>query len=379
MAQGITAVIIDSDTESLNKTVKYIKSLGEQASVEGATTNFEAGFELIHKKRPMCVIMTVDDGQHDVALDRVKMILTRFPRVSIFVVCEDRSAETILSFMRAGVTEYLLKPLSDLDLASALQKLGRLWLVQPPETDDGKIITLFSPKGGVGVTTIALNLAVNIQQLTNQPTILVDLDLNAGDVTTFLNLKAAYTMSDVTANIGKLDRSFLQGVITRHESGIYVLADPQKVEEAVSISGEDVRKVLNLLKTMFKYIILDTEPAYNERTKIAIETSNLLFMVFIMSLPGIRNMQRYLNYLDNAGRVREKIRLVVNRRLKKDEIKPEDAEKVLERPIFWSVPNDYETVMACLNKGVTVSKFDPKSKLNVSIRDLANTTINSLK
>jgi pilus assembly protein CpaE len=379
MAQGITAVIIDSDTESLNKTVKYIKSLGEQASVEGATTSFEAGFELVHKKRPMVVILSIDAGQYDTALERIKTILTRFPRVTIFTVCEDRSAETILAFMRAGVTEYLLKPLSELDLASALQKLGRLWLVRAPEADEGKIITLFSPKGGVGVTTIALNLAVNIYQLTSEPTILVDLDLNAGDVTTFLNLKAAYTMSDVTANIGKLDKSFLQGVITRHESGIYVLADPQKVEEGVSISAADVKKVLSLLKTMFKYVILDTEPAFNERTRTAIEMSNLLFMIFIMSLPGIRNMQRYLNYLDNDGNIKQKIRLIVNRRLKKDEIKPEDAEKVLERPLFWSVPNDYETVMACLNKGVTVSKFDPKSKLNISIRDLASTTINSMK
>jgi pilus assembly protein CpaE len=379
MAQGITAVIIDSNTESLNKTVKYIKSLGDQASVEGATSSFEAGFELVHKKHPMVVILSIDEGQYDTALERIKTILTRFPRVTIFTVCEDRSAETILAFMRAGVTEYLLKPLSELDLASALQKLGRLWLVRAPEADEGKIITLFSPKGGVGVTTIALNLAVSVYQLTNQPTILVDLDLNAGDVTTFLNLKAAYTMSDVTANIGKLDKSFLQGVITRHESGIHVLADPQKVEEGVSISATEVRKVLGLLKTMFKYIILDTEPAFNERTKIAIEMSNLLFMIFIMSLPGIRNMQRYLNYLDNNRDIKEKIRLIVNRRLKKDEIKPEDAEKVLERPLFWSVPNDYDTVMACLNKGVTISKFDPKSKLNISIRDLASTTINSMK
>jgi pilus assembly protein CpaE len=359
--------------------VKYIKSLGEQASVEGATTTFEAGFELIHKKRPMVVIMSVDDGEYDIALDRVKTILSRFPRVSIFAICEDRSSETILRFMRAGVTEYLLKPLSELDLASALQKLGRLWLVKTPEADEGKIITLFSPKGGVGVTTIAINLAVNIHELTSKPTILVELDLNAGDVTTFLNLRAAYTMSDVTSNIGKLDRTFLQSVITKHESGIYVLADPQRVEEAVSISAEDVRKVLTLLKSMFAYIILDTEPAFNDRTKTAIDMSNLLFMVFIMSLPGIRNMQRYLNYLDGFGNVKEKIRLLVNRRLKKDDIKPEDAEKILDRPLFWSIPNDYDTVMACLNKGVTVSKFDPKSKLNLSIKDLASTTINSIK
>ncbi len=379
MAQGITVVIIDSNTESLNRTVKYIKSLGEQASLEGATSSFESGFELIHKRRPMCVIMAIDDAEHDVALERIKTILIRFPRVSIYTICEDRSADTILKYMRAGVTEYLLKPLADLDLTSALQKLGRLWLSRAPEAEDGKIITLFSPKGGVGVTTIAINLAVNIHDITNKPTILVDLDLNAGDVTTFLNLKAAYTMSDATSNINKLDKSFLQGVITRHESGIYVLADPQKVEEGASISATDVRKVLTLLRSMFKYIILDTEPALNERTRTAIEMSNMLFMVFIMSLPGIRNMQRYLTYLDSSGALKDKIRLLVNRRLRKDDIRPEDAEKVLERPIFWSIPNEYDTVMACLNKGVPVGSFEPKSRLNQSIRELASNTINSMK
>ncbi len=372
MPPGISIVIIDNDIESTNNLVKYIKNLGDHASVEGVAANFEGGYELIHKKRPMVVIMEVCDDDLEHSLERIRLILSRFPQVSIFATCPDKSSDIILKVMRAGAAEYLLKPVSEVDLAAALQKLGRLWILKPArEAEVGRIYTLFSPKGGVGVTTISSNLAINILQVTNKPTILVDLDLNAGDITTFLNLKPSYTISDVTLNISRLDKSFLQGVITKHESGIYVLAEPQKVEEGVSISADEIKKVLNLLKTMFKYIVLDTEPVLGERTMAAIEMSDLILMTFVMSLPGIRNMQRCLNYLEKLGVRRDQINLVVNRYLAKGDIKLEDAEKVLNHRISWSIPNDYNVAMACLNKGAPISTFDPKSKLNLAIKELA--------
>ena len=202
------------------------------------------------------------------------------------------------------------------------------------------------------------------------------MDLNAGDVTTFLNMKPSYTISDVTTNISRLDRSFLQGVIARHESGISVLAEPQRVEEAVSISGEDVKKVLSLLKSMFKYIIIDAE-SISTRTNIALEMSDYIFVVFYMSLPGIKNMQRHLTYLSKMGLGRDRVKLIANRVVKKSEIKVEDAEKVLNYPIFWTIPNDYETTMACLNKGVPISVGAPRSQLNISLKDLAKAVIKS--
>ncbi len=203
----------------------------------------------------------------------------------------------------------------------------------------------------------------------------MDLDLNAGDASTFFNIKPTYTISDVTANMSRLDKSFLKGVITRHGSGVHILAEPQRVEEAASILGEDIRKVMGLLRTMFEYIIIDTEAAADGRTMSALEMSDYILLVFVMSLPGIKNMQRYLRYLEGKGFGRDKIKLVVNRYVKKGDIRLEDAEKALNHNVFWSVPNDFESAMACLNKGIPLNMCSPKSKVNTSIKELAETMI----
>ncbi len=181
--------------------------------------------------------LEIKTGELDVCIDRIQMMLSRFPQLSVFAVCDDRSADTILKVMRAGAVEYLLRPVSDVDLTAALQKIGRLWIAKPvEEVEQGHIYAFYSPKGGVGVTTLAVNTATSIHNLTKKPTIVVDLDLIAGDVTTFLNMSPSYSISDVTMNTSRLDASFLQGVIARHESGIHVLAEPKKVEEGVALA-----------------------------------------------------------------------------------------------------------------------------------------------
>ncbi len=372
MSQGISTVIIDRDTDTLNIVAKYIRNLGDHASVDGVATDFEGGYELIHRKKPMVVIMEVCSDDLDLSLERMKMIVNRFPQVSIFAMCEDKSSDTILKVMRAGAAEYLLKPLSEVDLVSSLQKLGRLWVAKPaPEAETGQLITFFSPKGGVGVTTLAINVAINLHEATGKPTIIVDLDLEAGDVSTFLNLKPTYTISDVTANMTRLDKSLLQGVITKHDSGVYVLAEPQRIEEGVSITGDDIRKVLGLLKMMFHYIVIDTEAGLNDRTRAAVDMSDTIFLTFVMSLPGIKNIQRHLHYFEKLGVRKDKMNLLVNRYLKKGDIQTEDAEKILKHKIFWAIPNEHSTAIASLNKGVPISEFEPKSKLNQAIKELA--------
>jgi pilus assembly protein CpaE len=374
----MSVVIIDSDVDSINSMVKCIKNLDSKVIVEGTATTFENGFELVHKKRPMVVIMEVTEDIN-LSLERISQILSRFSQVSIFATSLDKSSDTILKVMRAGATEYLPRPVTEADLTYALQKVGRLWLTRPaPEDEAGRIFTVFSPKGGVGVTTIAINLATDIFEATKKPTILVDLDLNSGDATTFLNMKPSYTISDVTVNISRLDKSFLQGVVAKHESGIYVLAEPQKVEEGVSISGVDIKKVLSLLKSMFKYIIIDAE-SISERTTTALEMSDMILLIFFMSLPGIKNMQRYLRYFDKMGLGRDRVKLVANRYVKKSDIKIEDAEKALNYPIFWAVPNDWDTTMTCLNKGITISMGYPRSQLNSSLNELASAIISGRK
>jgi pilus assembly protein CpaE len=323
----------------------------------------------------MVVIMEVGEDIN-LAIERIGQLSSRFTQVSIFATSTDKSSDTILKVMRAGATEYLLRPVSNTDLTFALQKIGRLRLVKPAEDESGRVITVFSPKGGAGVTTIAINLATNIHEITGESTVLVDLDLNAGDVTTFLNMKTSYTITDVTMNISRLDRNFLQGVIAKHESGISVLAEPQKIEEGVSISSSEIKKVLSLLKSMFKYIIIDAE-TISERTTTAIEMADMILLVFFMSLPSIKNMQRHLKYFDRINLGKDRVKLIANRYLKKSDITIEDTEKALNYPIFRTLPNDYDTTMTCLNKGVPINEGAPRSQLNAAMKDLAKSIIAS--
>jgi pilus assembly protein CpaE len=378
LPQNISVVLIDSDTDLSNNIAKYIKNLGDNVILEGTATTFESGFEIIHKKKPMVVIMEVGENV-GLSIERISHILGRFPQISIFATSADKSSETILKVMRAGATEYFLRPVSETDLSFALQKLGRLWLIKTaPEEQVGRIITVFSPKGGVGVTTLSINLATSIYEITMKPTILIDLDLNAGDVTTFLNMKASYTVSDVTTNISRLDKSFLQGVIQKHSSGISVLAEPKRVEEGISISAGEIKKVLGLLKTMYDYIIIDTETLL-DRTTTAIEMADMVLLVFVMSLPSITNIQRYLKFFEKKGFGMDKMKLTANRYLKKGDIKVEDAEKALNFPIHWSIPNEYDTVISCLNRGVPLNVGAPKSELNQNIKELAKSITMNLK
>ena len=375
MPPSISIVVIDSDVDSLGSIVKHINKLGTKVLIEGTAVNFERGYELVHKKRPVVVIMEIKTGELDVCSDRIQMMLSRFPQLSIFAVCDDRSADTILKVMRAGAVEYLLKPVSEMDITSALQKIGRLWLAKTvEEAEQGHIYTFYSPKGGVGVTTLAVNTATSIHNLTKKPTIVVDLDLIAGDVTTFLNMSPSYSISDVTMNTSRLDASFLQGVITRHESGIHVLAEPKRIEEGVSLASEDLVKVLSLLKTMFSYIIIDTETGLNNKTMTALKMADSIVLTTVLSLPGIKNIQRYMNYFENMN-LQPKIMLVVNRYLSKGEIKLEDATRILKQSIKWSFPNNHEDAMKCLNKGVPLNTGTPKSELNDSVKEFAKLLI----
>jgi len=370
-----SAVVIDSDPDSLQKTVQYIKALGDKVEVSGFATSFEKGFELIRKSKPSVVVLEIGDDV-EMGIKRINSILDHFPQTAVFVTSKDKSSDTILKVMRAGADEYILRPIVEADIVSAFQKHGRLWLTKPPqEKEVGSVYMVFSPKGGVGVTTLAINLATQIHDITKKKTLLIDLDLNAGDVSTFLNLKPSYTISDVTVNISRLDRSFLMGVLTRHESGIYVLAEPQKIVEAASISGSDIKRVLELLQTMFDYIVIDTESVLDERAMSAIEISDTILLVFVMSLPGIKNIQRYLRYFEDLGLKRDRVKLIVNRYLKKGDIRLEDAEKALNYPIFFAISNDYDSTMECLNKGLPLSMCNPRSKVNLEIRALAESLI----
>ncbi len=365
MPPYLSIAIINSNDASRKALEAILKQFGESVKVVGSVADFVEGIRLIQTANPMVVILEVYDAA--TGTEEIKHILSKFPRTSVFVTSAEKSSDMILSTMRAGAVEYLLEPVEATDLAEGLQKVGRLWLTKPAESSQsGRIISVYNPIGGMGTTTVAVNLAATIAA-NGGKVALVDLNLYSGDVSSFLDVNPAYTLSSVTSNVARLDASFLMSVMTKHASGVYVLTEPLEVDEALDITPEQIVRVLALLKGVFSHIVIDTGGSIAGCNQTVFESSDYILFNTVLSLPSLKNAKRYLTALEKKGLRKDKVKLVVNRYLSRADIQIADAEKVLDHKVFITIPNEYNDVIASINKGTPIVGMVPRSPVSKAI------------
>jgi pilus assembly protein CpaE len=369
MPPHLTLVVINSDIASRTNIETLLKRFGDTVKVLGSATDFDEGVRIIQMTNPSVVIMKVEDIER--GTEQVKYLLDRFRRVSVFVTSSQKSSDWILRLMRAGAVEYILEPVDVHDLVESLQKVGRLWGPASEESaPEGKIFSVYNPVGGMGTTTVAVNLAATLAK-TGSKVALVDLNLFSGDVSSFLNINPTYTLSSVTSNVTRLDSNFLMSVMSRHSSGVYVLTEPVEVEETANITPEQITRVLVLLRTVFQYVVIDTGGPLIGCNSATFESSDIILFNTVLSLPSLKNTKRYLAAMEKRGLHREKIKLLVNRFLPKADIRVEDAEKVLGHKVFLTIPNDYNEVIASINKGVPVVNISSRAPVSNAIIRIA--------
>lgn len=369
MPSHISLVIIDSDTTALESIEAALKPFSETISIAGTVDNFSDGVKAIEKTSPNVVILEVHDIQR--GIQEVQLITSKFPRTSVIVSSAEKSSDWILSLMRAGAVEYMLRPITQEELKQALQKVGRFIFAKPAEEVlTGKIISVYYPTGGMGTTTVAVNLAASLA-LEGTRVALVDLNLFSGDISTFLDVNPTYTLSSVTSNIDRLDANFLMSVMTRHSSGPFVLTEPLDVDDAISITPEQVQRILKFLRGVFNYVVVDLGGHLAGCNMAVFESSDLILFTTALSLPALKNTKRYLTALERKGFRRDRVKLVVNRFLQKADIQIKDAEKVLGVTVFQIIPNDYLEVVTSINKGIPVVTMSPRSEVSKAIMNLA--------
>jgi pilus assembly protein CpaE len=369
MPSHISLVIIDSDKTARESIEATLKPFSETITIAGTIDNFSDGVKLIEKTSPNVVILEVNDIQR--GIQEVQFVTSKFPRTSVIVSSAEKSSDWILSLMRAGAVEYMLRPITQDELKQALQKVGRFIFAKPTEEVlSGKIISVYYPTGGMGTTTIAVNLAASLAT-EGVKVALVDLNLYSGDISTFLDVNPSYTLSSVTSNIDRLDANFLMSVMTRHSSGPYVLTEPLDVDDAISITPEQVQRILKFLRGVFNYVIVDCGGQLAGCNLAVFENSDLILFTTSLSLPNLKNSKRYLSALERKGFRRDRVKLVVTRFLQKADIQIKDAEKVLGVTVFQIVPNEYLDVVTSINKGMPVVKLSPRSPVSKAIMNLA--------
>jgi len=370
MTNQISTVIIDTEEQSTEVLSLYLKDL-EYIHITDVFNDIVKGYHSILETRPAFVIIDISH-KAELALDIISKISINHKTCKIIVTSSNYSTDLIVRAMRAGAREFLPKPIIKEDLIQALNKLKEQVSGSGGESNKCRVITTFSNKGGIGKTAIATNLALELANITKEKVALIDLNLQLGDITTFLDINPSFDISYVIQNLSRIDETFLLSTLEKYkETSLYILADPPYLEQAEDITAEQISTLFSVLKQTFSYIVVDTGSNFDGKTITALDNADLILLVTIVNLPAIRNCQRCLDLFNKLGYEKGKTKIVINRFMENDEIKAEDVEDVLKQKVYWKIPNNYFTIMSAINKGLPVSLINAESNISQSYRELA--------
>lgn len=353
-----------------NEEARQLDYLGRQTGaleVRWKADTAEECLEMAGNHRPDAVVVRVGEGMSRA----VAALSADFPGIYILAFASDGDPE-LLRTMQAGAHDFLPLPLREIDLRIASERIARFRSRRGGAAESpGRIVSVFSNKGGNGTTTIAVHLAEALVRHHGKKVVVADLVLAHGDVTMFFNVNPSYSFADLAANADKADADFLQSLLVRHESGVHVLADPPSIEDGEQISSDQVRKCLGALRGMFDYVIVDTPHQFDERTLAALEMSDVILLVSLLNLPSMKNTQRSLELFGRLGFLDQRVKLVLSRYLPNEEISRESIEGIMNCPIFFSVPNDYPAVISAVNRGKLLPEIVPDKEITDAFRQMA--------
>lgn len=350
---------------------EVLKSYLEELDFESDITTFENYKEALEKiksaEKPTVVFVDISDTDYDEKriIEAIKLFTPQ-----IVITSSDYSTNTIVKAMRLGAKEFLPKPIIKEDLKLILEKLK----CPNYDTNDNnsRIITIYSNKGGIGKTTVATNLAVELAKTTRDKVALIDLNLQLGDISTFLNINPTFDVGYVINNLIAKKEEALMNAFEHYEgTSLYVLSDPAYIEQAESITPQQLEDLLNALKKLFSYIVIDMSSNIDEISLKILDKSDIILFTTIVNIPAIRNAQRCLNLFKSRRYPADKIKLIINRYMENDEITLEDIESTLAEKIYWKVPNNYFSIMEAINRGVSVGEINANSNIANSFRELA--------
>ena len=299
----------------------------------------------------------------------------------VFLTSSTVDQPLLLKAMRAGVKEFLLQPLKEEDVRQALSRFRKRMKSSGRQASarsiPRRIIDIIGTNGGVGTTTIAVNLAVSIAMGKSHPSVaLVDMNMLTGTLPMFLGLTPNYHWGELANNIDRLDSTFLMSILSRHPSGVHVLASPSRLISYTVAAPEFIEHLLGLMQGMFDFVVIDGGLFFSETSLKVVEMSDDVLLVTVLSLPYLHNANKILTSISNTRPlVIERIKIIVNRYLENSDISLKEAEDVLKKKIFWTIPNDYRTTMSAINHGEPLSQFAPRASITRNIKELTSLLI----
>ncbi len=370
MSNVFRVVLVDPD-DTTREEIKSVLLTIESLWLEADCSRYEFFSDIVQQTTPEIGLINIDsDPEKGVQL--VEQVQAEYPKAVLMVLSNSADGQTILAAMRAGAREFLNLPLSASELGGALGRLKTQSSANPETSDEEtRVIAVGGVSGGVGSTSIAVNLAAALAGGPNRSVVLIDLDVSLGDADIFLDSIPEYTLADVTQNIDRLDLSLLKKSLTKHESGVYLLPRPVQLQDNELIHAEDLGRVIGLLKSSFTHLVFDLSKAYSRLDEVALNAATDVLLVTQLDLPCLRNVVRLMMSFEEYQGVKEKTKIVVNRAgLDSGQISMNKAQETIGGEFYWQIPNDYGLMVDVRNNGVPLVIQAPKASITRSIVEL---------
>jgi pilus assembly protein CpaE len=309
------------------------------------------------------------DGDQRYALELVEEISAN-PSVTVMVFSMNNDPNLLMSCMRAGAREFLSQPVALGPLNEALARAStRRPAARISNKPGGKVLVFLGGKGGSGVTTVACNFAVSLVQDCAQSTVLIDLDLPLGDAALNLGITPQFSTVDALQNYTRLDQNFLSKLLTKHSSGLFVLAAPGKFPQ-VEVSNEAMERLVAVARMAFDYVVVDAGSRFDLSGTTLVDQADTVYLVMQAGIPELRNSHRVISeYFKNGG---SNLEIVLNRFMPRSGgVDEEHISKALTRPVQWKIPSDYVTVRRMQNEATPLAMED--SMIARAIQDMART------
>ena len=365
MSQAIITAVEIHD-RSLAKTILAdVKQLPNVNPIEWFNNIGEKG-PLATKTIPDIIIID-DDPTVSIIFTRVQSLRQSFPQAAIFVVSPIKRPEHIIQVMKMGVAEYLIAPVDQKHLQDSIEEV-RAHLATTGKIAKGDTHSFISSKGGLGASVLAVNTAVALAIHGAEAVALCDLSLQSGDCSVFLDLVPQTTITDVCRKFHALDIAMLRGAMSKHSSGVELLAAPESPENNDEITPEHLHKILNLTAKLYNDTIIDCQSMFiDERTIEAFNISTNIFIITDLSIPSVRNAYRINKRILESGVGKEKIHFVANRFLKSQTSSIPAVEDTLHQKLYWLFPNDFDDAHSAINNGIPIMQLHPHAALSKNI------------
>jgi pilus assembly protein CpaE len=368
--QSISIVVLSSSLDNFNE-IRLALATDSRLKILSGGNDTEQVHDEVKRLKPSVAIISLGPNA-DQAIGLIQRLTSECPDTAVISVARETSADLILQSLRAGAREFLRIPIDPDEMKTVFDRIGELCAEQASAAKKtGQMTAVFSSKGGCGTSFLAANLAT----CASMRTVLVDLNLEAGDLPLFFGLDPRRSIADLIAHRGVFDKELMSAYVTPYSERLHLLAAPKEADPIDKIKPEHIFEVLKQLRECYDHVVLDPQHTFDAVTLAALDQSDKIVLVLTLDIPAIRSAKRSLQIFDRVGYPRTKTLIVVNRWSKQVDLDLRQVEDFLGEPVMGSIPSDYQTVVNSINLGKPLVESNSSSKIALELKRVARTLL----